>query len=132
MADRKQYYKEYAPTKNSKRRNRYQKDEQYRNSLLAKFRLPENLERRKFRRLYAEYGLTKTGYEDLLKAQAGGCAICGRKDSAKGRKLAVDHDHITGKVRGLLCANHNIGLGKFGDSEQLLTRAILYLIRNRE
>lgn len=48
-------------------------------------------------------------YNELLVQQNGLCAIC--EESPKGRKLAVDHNHKTGQVRGLLCSRCNIGLG---------------------
>jgi hypothetical protein len=46
-------------------------------------------------------GLTIAQYDELLEAQGGVCAICGRPP--KNRRLAVDHNHKTGKIRGLLC-----------------------------
>jgi len=55
------------------------------------------------------YGVTPEWYEETLAAQNNGCAICGR-DPDK-RRLAVDHHHTTGQVRGLLCARHNIMIG---------------------
>jgi hypothetical protein len=55
-----------------------------------------------------QLGVTDEAYEALLAAQGGGCAICGAKP--KTRRLHVDHDHKTGKVRGLLCHRCNRGL----------------------
>jgi hypothetical protein len=52
-----------------------------------------------------ELGLSLDDYERLLAAQGGGCALCGRKP--KTRRLDVDHDHRTGKIRGLLCQRCN-------------------------
>lgn len=57
--------------------------------------------------------------------QGGCCAICGEPEGKD--RLVVDHDHTTGKVRGLLCRTHNVGLGHFGDSTALLQAAINYL-----
>ena len=56
--------------------------------------------------LKAKYGITTAQWETMFYLQQGGCAICGRKDSGK-RNLSVDHDHVTGKVRGLLCQTCN-------------------------
>jgi len=63
-------------------------------------------------------------YETLKKAQKGLCAIC--KQTPK-TVLAVDHCHLTGKVRGLLCHQCNLGLGNFKDDEVKLQNAINYL-----
>lgn len=56
-----------------------------------------------------QLGLTDEGYEALLAAQGGGCAICGRPPSER-RRLDTDHDHKTGRVRGLLCHRCNRAL----------------------
>jgi hypothetical protein len=65
---------------------------------------------------------------NLLKSNQGGkCAICFRPDEGYKKSLAVDHDHKTGKVRGLLCGSCNVGIGQFKDSVDLLNSAIGYL-----
>lgn len=56
------------------------------------------------------YGLVKGEYDTMLAAQGGVCALCGRNDNG-GKAFAVDHDHSTGRVRGLLCDLCNRGLG---------------------
>ena len=67
-------------------------------------------------------------YRQLLERQSGKCAICGNVSAdAHYRALLVDHDHVTGKIRGLLCNECNIGLGRFKDSIDLLRQAITYL-----
>jgi len=81
-------------------------------------------------RIKAEFGLTEDAYEKMLSWSEGGCAICGERPGIEGRwhqRLAVDHNHATGAVRGLLCVNCNHGLGKFKDSKRLLRVAIAYL-----
>lgn len=65
-------------------------------------------------------------YEELLAEQLGVCAICMQKCTSR-RRLAVDHCHETGRVRGLLCHRCNRGIGFLGDSRQLLLRASDYL-----
>lgn len=81
-------------------------------------------------RKLGKYGLTLDGYNQLLASQNQSCAIC-KQTCPSGKKLAVDHDHATSEVRGLLCLNCNNGLGRFRDDPELLTRAIEYLSRTK-
>ncbi|SRR6266568_8208442 len=74
-----------------------------------------------------QYGLTHDEYMALLEAQGGACAICG--GSAQQRALAVDHDHVTSAIRGLLCDRCNPMLGYARDSIAILEAAIEYLKR---
>jgi len=76
-----------------------------------------------------KYGLSSAEYRKLLDAQDGRCAICKRTPEEVGRfrRLDVDHDHGTGKVRGLLCAWCNRGIGMFADDAALLLSAVAYL-----
>lgn len=80
------------------------------------------------------YGIGVEEFNILLASQGGGCKICGATEANSGGKrytnLAVDHNHETGKVRGLLCNKHNRGLGMFGDSIEMLELAIQYLKDN--
>lgn len=77
------------------------------------------------RKLYLmkAYGITQEDYEQMLDAQSNQCAICGVYRA----KLAIDHDHKTGKVRGLLCRKCNRGLGYFKDNAEGIQRALDYL-----
>lgn len=72
--------------------------------------------------LKRRYGLTAQEVDALIMAQGGLCAICGEAPAEH-----VDHDHGTGRVRGILCFNCNGGLGQFRDRDDLLTLAIAYL-----
>lgn len=74
-----------------------------------------------------KYGLT---LDEVTVLRAQGCAICGQ-DGIDGRwgNLHIDHDHATGRVRGVLCGSCNLGLGKFRDDSELLRRAVEYLAR---
>lgn len=76
--------------------------------------------------LKKNYGLTIADWNKLYKAQNKSCAICRTKVN-NGKRLAVDHNHKTGKVRGLLCTQCNQGIGKFRDDIVLLEKAINYL-----
>ena len=76
--------------------------------------------------------ITREKYSELLAKQRGGCAICGGQQASKNKRhFDVDHDHATGRVRGLLCHGCNLGLGAFKDDAARLTLASLYLERNR-
>lgn len=74
-----------------------------------------------------QYGITLGDYEQMLVEQDFKCAICGNEDEVEGRRLAIDHCHDSGEVRGLLCGKCNRGLGLFYDNEDLLQNAIQYL-----
>ena len=79
-----------------------------------------------------QFGLTPEAYNVMFAQQNGRCAICGT-DQPGGKhkdKFHVDHDHATGNVRGLLCANCNVGLGKFGDDPARIRAAIAYLAKH--
>lgn len=76
--------------------------------------------------LKREYGITLEQYDKLFKAQNGVCIICGGVNN-DGRKLFVDHDHNTGKIRGLLCYQCNLMLGNARDNLSILKSAVNYL-----
>lgn len=79
-----------------------------------------------------KYGITAQQYDAMLLSQSGRCAICAKEFHHVGRKThkpQVDHDHATGKVRGLLCTECNHGLGRFMDSPERLLKAVEYLRR---
>ena len=82
-------------------------------------------------RLQRDYGLTLAALEALLEKQKGVCAICGKtRVHARAvhlRGLQIDHDHVAGRVRGLLCHLCNKGLGLFEDDPAVLVRAASYL-----
>lgn len=117
LPERKAYLRKWR-TQNAERCRRYALKHYYANP--AKSQLKR--ERQKLR----QWGLTVEAYEQLLTEQGGVCAICSRP-CPSGRKLAVDHDHETGRVRGLLCGVCNRGLGYFKDDKGLLEAAVLYL-----
>lgn len=74
-----------------------------------------------------KYGINLTVYNLLLRKQNGVCAICGKPESTKKKRLHVDHCHRTSKVRGLLCNNCNTGIGKLGEDVRILEAAIRYI-----
>lgn len=74
-----------------------------------------------------KYPISKEQYLELLNKQEGKCAICERTQEELGKPLFVDHDHITGEVRGLLCHRCNILLGHAKDEPKILLAAVTYL-----
>jgi hypothetical protein len=78
--------------------------------------------------LKSMYGILQEDYDALLASQNGHCAICGGDRFDKRRKaLGVDHDHLTGVVRGLLCRSCNLAIGLLRDDPALLRAALDYL-----
>lgn len=90
---------------------------------------PERKAQNRRSHLQRKYGITPERYDEMLAAQGGGCALCGRpprEDIA----LHVDHDHGTGAIRLLLCFPCNNLLGDAGDDPALLEKAASYLHRH--
>jgi 5-methylcytosine-specific restriction endonuclease McrA len=77
------------------------------------------------RRVQRTYGLKPGEYQRMLDAQGGRCAICGNKPVTI--RLAVDHDHVTGRVRGLLCRRCNRALGLWEGDPQKMRNLIGYV-----
>ena len=98
--------------------------------------------RSKFRHVHVakererKFGVGAEAYEQMLLAHDGKCGICKREETAtrmgKVLTLAVDHDHNTGQVRGLLCSTCNKGLGMLGDTLERAQMAVAYLSRTTE
>lgn len=115
---------------NADRRRHYREN---RKRLIAQSRAWQKRNRNLYLKIKREsvlktFGLTIRDWNNLYKQQGKGCAICGVKKNSD-RRLAVDHDHRTGNVRGLLCTPCNQGLGKFKDNIELLQNAIQYLMK---
>lgn len=93
--------------------------------------------RRDFKRR-DKYKISDDCFRRLLRDQKGLCAICNKKESYfmpksnRIRELSIDHCHKTGKIRGLLCSQCNIGIGKFQESTEYLLSAIEYLKKYNE
>ena len=96
-----------------------------RNARLADwYKETERSQRSRAYHLKNTYNMTLEEYDILLQEQSGGCAICGKTG-----QLHVDHSHITGKVRGLLCPTCNRGIGQLQEDSSLLRLAAAYLDR---
>lgn len=90
------------------------------------------VETKRRRELPLLYGITYEQYEDMHDAQQGVCALCGQKETSTHStgtpfRLAVDHCHTTGRVRGLLCQNCNRAIGLLKDNPVLLRKAADYI-----
>ena len=116
----KKYYQENKDDIGLRQKEYYEKHtENYRNNLLKN-----------------RFSITIDEYEKILKRQNGLCAICLQKEtrltrgSKNFKRLCVDHDHIAGKIRGLLCHDCNLAVGNFKDNPDICIRASQYLIQH--
>mgnify|MGYP001264807357 CR=1 FL=1 len=130
--------REYYKTPGVKLRMRaYQRSLRYKTAkriqAIAAYRAnPTIRSQRKGKDLSRKYGITAEEYARMEKMQNGVCAICGKPETIRHQngavcQLSVDHDHDTGRIRGLLCKKCNQGLGYFMESCLVLENAIHYL-----
>lgn len=78
-------------------------------------------------KLKTKWGMTVAEYDAMLASQGGGCAVCDTQTPGGMGRFPVDHDHKTGRIRGLLCNLCNVGLGHLKDSPELLRKAASYI-----
>jgi hypothetical protein len=83
---------------------------------------PARRKRVRRRALERKYGLTEADVESLFLRQAGRCLVCWLRVP-----LVIDHDHVSGEVRGLLCSGCNLALGSLNDSAERCRSAAAYL-----
>ncbi len=91
---------------------------------------PEKVRMYVRKKILKEHGLTLADYAQMLEDQDGRCKICGKEPGTK--VLVVDHNHQTGKIRGLLCRRCNMGLGHFEDDLATILKAAAYLEENNQ
>ena len=86
--------------------------------------MPQTEEERRDKYYRQRFNITLTDYENLLSRQAEKCAVCNSHVSSFKKRLAVDHNHKTGEIRGLLCfkCNHFV-IGRYTDPDLLLAAA---------
>lgn len=134
------YYAGEGGDKYREKGNKFYHNNRDRQLEIKKARYPEIREQEAKRNrgyyLKSNFGITQERYDEMFKAQGGVCLICGKPETSmsnvgRPKALAVDHDHKTGEVRGLLCNKCNAGIGHFDDNESLLLKAIRYLTRKR-
>lgn len=82
--------------------------------------------------LKMNFGITIEQYDNMLSAQNNGCYICGKTPEQNKKRLAVDHNHKTGKIRALLCESCNIGIGLLNENPKILRDAAIYLEKHNE
>jgi hypothetical protein len=80
---------------------------------------------------FSLYGLTKEEFLELAERQGYSCLICNTSAKDAPYRLAVDHDHYTNEIRGLLCSSCNWGIGILGDNPDRIQRAVGYLTSSR-
>lgn len=80
-----------------------------------------------FRKFKSDANITFEQFNEMYDKQEGKCRICGRHQTELKRRLSVDHNHTTGKIRGLLCGKCNFMLGYASDDITLLSNAIKYI-----
>ncbi len=112
----KSYYESNKKERNEYSKKYYQKHKEKYKRLAKIYSIEYNLK--------SNYNLTLEQYDKMFEEQNGNCAICGLPQLMK--RLAVDHDHETGEVRGLLCACCNMQLGILEDKE-FCKKALGYL-----
>jgi Autographiviridae endonuclease VII len=104
-----------------------ERDKKWRIANAEKHKAQQRIRHRRSQ-LKHKFGISLEEYNALINAQNGVCAIC-KKPETVWPSLPIDHDHKTGKVRGLLCTKCNLGLGSFRDNIESLEAAIAYLKR---
>jgi len=82
--------------------------------------------------LMKKYGISLDTFNNMYEIQNGCCAICGKHENEFLKPLAVDHNHMTGQIRCLLCTKCNMGLGYFEDNSSLLQKANNYINKFNE
>lgn len=108
-------------------RARYTKDEIKKKNKAFRKRHPHD---KKDRALKSSFGISLIQYNLMLTEQGNACKICGIDQAFCNRKLAVDHNHQTGEIRGLLCGKCNLGIGNLNDDPNLILKAANYLMEH--
>lgn len=126
----KKYYKKYSEKANKRNRKWYKENRNNVKNQRHEY-YKENrdclLKQRRIIYLKRLYNITPQEYDIMLELQGSVCIICGKTPKENGKRLAVDHDHETGKIRDLLCDGCNKALGYLNDSPEMCERMKLYL-----
>ena len=121
----------------NRKMKRYRNDSEYRakvnecNRKQSRERTLKNPDYQIDLHMKSRYDISLKEYNELFESQKGVCAICQKPETQKHndkiKRLHIDHDHVTGKIRALLCSECNTGIGKFKDNIEILHKAISYL-----
>jgi hypothetical protein len=115
------------PDKRQEQKRRHYEKHKDRIDQRAKDWYENNKERHVHNALLRKYGVTLEQYNLLRAQQDFCCAICNDHEDSVGKKMFVDHDHVTGKIRKLLCTKCNVGIGMLKDNPDIMERAAKYL-----
>jgi hypothetical protein len=115
------------PEKRKEQKRRHYEKHKNRIDQKAKDWYENNKERYVHNGLLRRYGITLEQYNLLREQQDFCCAICNDHEDIAGKKMVVDHDHATGKIRKLLCTKCNVGIGMLKDSADIMERAAKYI-----
>lgn len=126
------YNTDYEKLTKKEQRKRYREKNKDKIKERSKEYTLKSVDKRKEYYLKKFFKMSLEDYNNMLSSQNNSCKICGAHESEFTKKLAVDHCHETGKIRGILCHNCNKSLGSFKDSIEILQRAIDYLNKSRE
>jgi len=122
----KEYYEKNKEARKAQMKEYHKKTKEKRLAKMKEYN-SNNYEKIRNQSLKYCYGITSDDYNKMFADQNGCCAICSTHQSEFKKPLSVDHCHTTGKVRGLLCSECNLGLGKFKDDITNLENALKYL-----
>jgi len=120
--EQQEYRREYATRPGFKERRNQRQKENY----------AKNPKRLRNAGLIYKFGISQEDYDSLLLSQGGKCAICKRLQTDFPQAFAVDHDHMTKNIRGLLCARCNTGIGLLRDNIDILRSAVKYLQKHQK
>jgi len=123
---KKEYNKQYY-LKNSEEQKEYQRQWRLKNPEYIKQYCLKNSEKRRRWKLKNNYNMTLEQYQEKLTEQFSGCPICNITIMETGKTLIVDHNHKTGKTRGLICRNCNSAIGLLKDDPKIVKNALTYL-----
>lgn len=122
------YYADNSESIKTKKKE-YRKRNKLKANAYAKKRYSLKKEQIRDYQLRKDYGISLEQYNLMLDNQNGKCSLC---ESLPGpKRLAVDHDHVTGKVRSLLCNHCNVGIGHLKDNPELIEKAAIYIKQHR-